>query len=146
MNNDVVFDKLKKIYMVDDGYQELSEEDKNFFDRLFTLLWINEDIFYSNKYLAAKFGYGESTIEKKLRKIERSFLIYREIYRENQKGKWISQRRITLDPTLKAKLYSKLNLIPKEEAKEKELAPEQVEEIINKNINDVEFIPNYRRR
>ena len=143
MNHDIVFDKLKKIYMVDDGYQELKDEDKTFFDRIFTLLWINEDIFYSNKYLALKFGYGESTIEKKLRKIERSFLIYREVYREQQNGKWISQRRITLDPTLKAKLYKKLNLIPSEEPKEE--AAEQVEEVTNKNNNDMEFIPNYRR-
>ena len=47
MNQDLVLDKLKKVYIVDDGYQELADDDKAFFDRLFTLLWINDDIFFS---------------------------------------------------------------------------------------------------
>lgn len=143
MNRDVVFDKLKKIYMVDDGYQELSEDDKLFFDRLFTILWISEDCFYSNKFFAARFVIGESTVEKKLRRLERNHLILREIYRENNNGKWQSQRRITLDPTIKAQLYKQLNLINKEEAAAD--ASEVASEVVDTSL-EKEFIPNYRRR
>ena len=142
MNQDVVLDKLKKIYMIDDGYQELSDEDKSFFDRLFTLLWISDDVFYSNEYLAIKFSMGKSTIEKRLRRMERAFLIHREIYRENNNGKWTSQRRITLDVTLKAKILKKLNMIPSESVSE----PEEPEVIINTNKVDNSFIPNFSRR
>lgn len=142
MNQEVVLDKLKKIYMVDDGYQELVDDDKAFFDRLFTLLWINDDIFFSNEYLASKFGIGKSTVEKKLRRIERANLIYREIYREFNNGKWTSQRRITLDSTLKAIILKRLNMIPSESVKE----PEAPETIINNNIVNNTFEPSFKRR
>lgn len=141
MNQDLVLDKLKKIYMVDDGYQELADDDKAFFDRLFTLLWINDDIFFSNEYLASKFCIGKSTVEKKLRRIERANLIYREIYRENNNGKWTSQRRITLDSTLKALILKKLNMIPSEKVQE----PEAPETIINNKIVNNTFEPTFKR-
>jgi hypothetical protein len=68
-------------------------------------------------------------------------LIYREIYRENNNGKWTSQRRITLDSTLKALILKKLNMIPSEKAQE----PEAPETIINNKIVNNTFEPTFKR-
>lgn len=108
--------KLKKIYSQYPGYQELIESDQVFYDQIFNLLWIDEEISHSNKTIGQHFGYATSTIEKKLRRIEASGLIIREVqsrYFDYETQQWLTIRKIYLAPAIKSLLVSNLNILPK---------------------------------
>ena len=108
--------KLKKIYMQHQGYQELIESDQEFFDQIFNLLWLEDEISHSNKTLGQHFGYATSTIEKKLRRIEASGLIIRDVqsrYFDNETQQWLTIRKIFLAPIIKSMLVNNLNMLPK---------------------------------
>lgn len=106
--------KLKKIYKEFDSYQELDEATQNFFDQIFNILWIQETMNLKNSYLAERFGYSESTIQKKLKRLEEVNLITRQINRSQEPtGVWITTRIVSLDPFIKAEISSKLKLLPK---------------------------------
>lgn len=109
----VINNKLKKLYQEYGGYQELNEADQGFFDQVFTILWVNDEINLTNKYLGERFGYSNSTIEKKLRRLERAGLIIRFINRFYEKNKWNTNRKINLDPNVKMLIMKGLNRLPK---------------------------------
>ncbi len=132
--------KLRKIYKEYEEYQELSDTAKQLFDQLFPVLWIEEKIDRTNEYLASRFGYQKSTIEKKLRQMERSHLIYRSIIRrrDDLTGRWTTHRDITLDDVFKCKISSALKLIPKGYAKQE---TEKIEENIENEEDLDEYLP-----
>lgn len=105
--------RLKKIYSEYPGYKELEENDQLLFDNIFPIIWVNEKISMSNKSLGAKYGYAESTMEKRLRKFENASLIIREVVRECVDGVWTSHRTIELDSRLYQLMLSGLKLKPK---------------------------------
>lgn len=114
INEVIVDNKLKKIYMEFDSYQELNEAEQNFFDQIFNILWFDDKIEHHNKYLAERLGYSVSTIEKRFRKLDNVKLIYRELYRTKNpvNGKWETNRTIKLDPFVRSEIARKLKLIP----------------------------------
>lgn len=114
INEVIVDNKLKKIYMEFDSYLELNEAEQNFFDQIFNILWFDEKIEHHNKFLAERLGYSVSTIEKRFRKLDRVKLIYRELYRIKNpvNGAWETNRIIKLDPFVRSEIAKKLKLIP----------------------------------
>lgn len=118
LNNDITI--CKQIYMEFKEYQELRESDQAFFDSLFILLYlkdINQE--FSNKYLSSRLGMPVSTVEKRLRRLERAHLIMRFIARfKNKDGYWTTGRTIKLDNITFAFLYTKnnVNFTPEEVA------------------------------
>lgn len=143
----IIDSKLKKIYSKYDGYKALKEEPNSealilFFEQIFILTWFAEknEIWMSNKDIGRKTGYAESTIEKKLRALERCKLIFREIQRFFSNGRWQSVRRITLEASLIAMMYKELNLTPKNTVRvEPKITPE--EEIISHDVKIFEEAP-----
>ena len=101
MGDLLIDSKFKKIYSKSVAYRELSDMGKHLFDSyFFPILWFNKTMNYSNKVISEKVGYSVSTIEKKLRELERKELIIRDMFRymDYEKGVWITQRTISLDP------------------------------------------------
>lgn len=142
--------KLRRIYKEYEEYQELSDTAKQLFDQLFSILWVEEKLDRTNEYLASRFGYQKSTIEKKLRQMERSHLIYRSIMRRRDEltGRWTTHRDITLDDVFKSKLTSALKLYPtayiKQETEKIEENIENVEEDLEiKSTKKVKNKPNF---
>ena len=149
MENGVyINNKLKKIYQETSNYQDLKEAERDFFDQIFNVLWISGEMNLTNKYIAERFGYSPSTIEKKLRRIERANLIYRQISRfKDENDRWQTLRIITLDPVLKNFLLEKLKFKPagvlaaveeavkKDEIKEPVLKKDVVTEKNNNKFN-----------
>lgn len=91
--------EFKSIYVDIPEYQELREEDRKFFDNLFILLLFNEEKAYSNKYLSQRFSIPLSTIEKRIKRLDRAKLIKRKVVNELQEnGRWLTKERtIELD-------------------------------------------------
>lgn len=91
---------FRSIYKDIPEYLGLGEEDRKFFDNLFILLLFNEDKAYSNKYLSQRFSIPLSTIEKRIRRLDRANLIKRKVVNELvDNSKWITKERtIELDP------------------------------------------------
>lgn len=91
---------LKVIYQDIPEYVNLREEDKRFFDNLFILLLFNEDKVYSNKYLSQRFKIPLSTLEKRIRRLDRAHLIKRKTVNELvDNEKWLTiSRTLELDP------------------------------------------------
>lgn len=124
--------KLKKIYHEYDEYQEVKETDQDFFDWIFPILWLDGHLDMPNKYLAERFGYSISTVEKTLRRLERAHLIYRNVLRHcnDQTGKWETKRDIFLDSVFQTRLASALKLVPAGfESKKKEEFSSQLEKV-----------------
>ena len=91
------FDSL--IYTEFEEYMELSPGDKKFFDNLFSVLIYFGEINWSNKKLSEMLGESESTLEKRLSRLERSKLIIREVSKQCDFGKWRTvDRVIRLNP------------------------------------------------
>lgn len=83
------------------AYDALSEADKGFFDKLFKVLIKDGNISWSNNKLAAVLIETESTLEKRLKRIEDTGLIIRETSRICEFGKWRTvDRIISLNPDL----------------------------------------------
>ena len=137
INEIIVDNKLKKIYMEFDGYQELNEAEQNFFDQIFNILWFDDKIEHHNKYLAERLGYSVSTIEKRFRRLDSVKLIYRELYRTKNpvNGKWETNRTIKLDPFIRSEIARKLKLVPADLKPVEEAKPEEpVEEVKSEEV------------
>ncbi len=100
---------LRGVYQDLEAYQRLCEEDRRFFDNLFILLLFNESKIYSNKYLSQRFNIPVSTIEKRVRRLDRANLIKRKVENElKDNEKWITTARtIELDPVTFAFMRAK---------------------------------------
>lgn len=112
--------KLKKIYQEFDSYKALEnmktgDVTQDFFDLLFPILWISGSLDMTNKAIGERFGYAESTIEKRLRLLDRVGLIVRNqsSFYDTKRDKWQTTRVITLDPIFCANLSKRLKMEPK---------------------------------
>lgn len=144
MQNGVyINNKLKKIYEETSNYQDLKEAERDFFDQIFNILWLSGEMNLTNKFIAERFGYSPSTIEKKLRRIERANLIYRQISRfKDENERWQTLRIITLDPVFKNFLLEKLKFKPAgvvvvEEAPKKEIKELEIKDEIMQSKNNI---------
>lgn len=109
LSNDL--NKYKAIYSQFTEYIELTDGDKEFFDSLFILLTLNTAQDLSNKYLSTRLNAPVSTIEKRLRRLERAHLIIRYIVHfKNEKNYWTTGRTIKLDNLTFAFYYQKNNI------------------------------------
>lgn len=91
------FDSL--IYKDFESYMELSSSDQLFFDKLFDVLIYYGQINWSNKKISELLGESESTLEKRLNRLEKSQLILRETSKQCEYGKWRTvERLIRLNP------------------------------------------------
>ena len=86
------FDSL--VYTDFEEYIALSDGDKVFFDNLFKYLIYYGEINWSNRKLSELLGVSESTLEKRLNRLEKSKLILREISKQCEYGKWRTVDRI----------------------------------------------------
>lgn len=116
--------KLKKIYQDFDSYKALEnmktgDVTQDFFDLLFPILWISGSLDMTNKAIGERFGYAESTIEKRLRLLDRVGLIVRNqsSFYDTKRDKWQTTRVITLDPIFCANLSKELKIAPKSSVK-----------------------------
>ena len=114
INEVVVDNKLKKIYQEFGGYQDLNEAEQNFFDQIFNLLWFNEKLEHTNKYLAERLGYSVSTIEKRFKAISNAKLITRELHpmKDPVTNRWETKRIIMLDPFIRSIITKKIKPVP----------------------------------
>ena len=76
------------------AYQELSPGDQLFFDNLFDVLIYLGPINWSNRKLSEMLGESESTLEKRLNRLEKAQLIWRETSKQCEHGKWKTVDRI----------------------------------------------------
>lgn len=91
------FDSL--IYKDFVAYDELQQKDQEFFDKLFSYLIYYGEINWSNRKLSEMLGESESTLEKRLNRLEKSRLIIREVSKQCEYGKWRTvDRVIRLNP------------------------------------------------
>ena len=91
------FDRF--IYKDSEEYQALSPGDQVFFDRLFNVLIYYGEINWSNKKLSEMLGESESTLEKRLNRLDKSRLIIREVSKQCDHGVWRTvDRVIRLNP------------------------------------------------
>lgn len=132
--------KIKKIYAQTDSYQSLNESDMNFFDAIFPVLWINGPVSYSNEFFGERFGYAKSTIEKKLRKIERAGLIVRDLTNnlDHDTGKWNTIRIISLDPFLKTRILRDLESKRGNAVAAEDSVDESIEDSIDELVEEAE--------
>lgn len=98
MTQQEFFDNISNFRCLD-SYINLSEQDKAFFNDLFMVL-IKGPINWSNKKLSNFFRQPESTIEKRLKRLDKAKMIYRECSRyKDQFGEWkVADRIIKLHP------------------------------------------------
>ena len=82
------------VYTDFEEYINLSDGDKEFFDKLFKYLIYYGEINWSNKKLSELLGTSESTLEKRLKRLEKSQLILRETSKQCEYGKWRTVDRI----------------------------------------------------
>lgn len=140
INEVIVDNKLKKIYMELNGYQELSEAEQNFFDQIFTILWFDEKLEHSNKYLAERLKYSESTVEKRFKALANNNLVTRELHRSKDPVtcRWETKRKILLDPFVRSFISKKLDpnkntveaeVVTADEVVPVATAPVQIEEV-----------------
>ena len=138
--------KLKKIYKDFESYSELSELKcgdvaQDFFDQIFPILWTQGELKMTNKQLGERFGYAESTIEKRVRILDRANLIVRtqNSYYDKTTQKWCTTRTITLDPIFSARLSKELSLEPKSKIKSTSEEPVEIIEPFTDDINPDDF-------
>ena len=87
------FDKF--IYKDFIAYQELSDGDKKCFDELFMILMYQGSITWSNQKLSSYLNESESTLEKRLKRLEEAKLITREVSKQcDINGNWRTVDRI----------------------------------------------------
>ena len=127
----VISNKLKKIYEHHSAYQSLNESDQDFFDSFFSILWFDGKCTYTNKYIGERLGYAQSTIEKKIRRLDSAGLIHRE---QNKRysvpdGCWLTDRTITLDPFFNVYIKEKLNFAESLKEENKKAAAEDDEDL-----------------
>lgn len=140
--------KYKEIYSNLDCYKELRESDQEFFDNLFLLLLFkdaNNEL--SNKFLSKRLDMPESTIEKRLRRLERAHLIIRYIAKTKKDDYWITFRSIKLDSITFA-WFCEMNNINMSE-KEAELFKnkrKEIDETLEREKLKEEFSPKPKKR
>lgn len=95
-----VFDQLD--YHEFAEFQSLTDNDKAYFDELYKILIIKGEITYSNAKLAEITNCKQSTLEKRLARIEKAGLIVREHAKQKDfDGTWrVVDRVIKLNPEL----------------------------------------------
>ena len=86
------FDKF--IYKDFIAYQQLSDGDKLCFDKLFEILMYQGSITWCNSKLASFLSESESTVEKRLKRLEDAKLIDREVSKQCINGVWRTVDRI----------------------------------------------------
>lgn len=86
------FDSL--IYTDFSSYQKLTAGDQEFFDFLFNVLIVEGKINWSNEKLSKVTNIPESTVEKRLKRIEDAGLIIRESSKQHINGVWKTVDRI----------------------------------------------------
>ena len=86
------FDTL--LYKDIEAYQELSPGDKLCFDKLFDILIYQGSITWCNAKLSAYLSESESTVEKRLKRLEEAKLINREVSKQCINGMWRTTDRI----------------------------------------------------
>lgn len=86
------FDRL--IYQEFEAYQELSPGDKYCFDKLFEILMYQGSITWCNAKLSSYLSESESTVEKRLKRLEEAKLINREVSKQCINGVWRTTDRI----------------------------------------------------
>lgn len=130
--------KLKKIYQECSGYKNLNEANQMFFDQFFFLLWVNGPISFTNRYIGERLGYAESTIEKKLRKLDSEGLIRRNYEKKYivEIGGWNTSRIISLDPFIEGYIKKKMKLSYEEQQAKKPI--EEKIEIEEQQASEVE--------
>lgn len=77
-----------------EAYEKLSASDKVFFDKLFNYLIYYGEINWSNRKLCDMTGENESTLEKRLKRLEKATLIIREVSKQCINGVWRTVDRI----------------------------------------------------
>ena len=77
-----------------EAYEKLSASDKVFFDKLFNYLIYHSEINWSNRKLCDLMGENESTLEKRLKRLEKATLITREVSKQCINGVWRTVDRI----------------------------------------------------
>lgn len=95
--------RYQKIYSRHEGYRGASKLGKDLFDSfIFPILWVEKSINFSNKLIAEKTGLSESTIEKKIRELDRKELIIRDTftYKHRESDHWRTERTISLHPNI----------------------------------------------
>ena len=92
---ETVREKFEKfIYKDFEAYQELSDGDKKCFDELFMILMYQGSITWSNQKLSSYLNESESTLEKRLKRLEEAKLITREVSKQCFNGEWRTVDRI----------------------------------------------------
>ena len=86
------FDKF--LYKDLEAYEKLSDADQVFFDKLFSYLIYYGEINWSNRKLCDMTGENESTLEKRLKRLEKATLITREVSKQCINGVWKTVDRI----------------------------------------------------
>ena len=76
------------------SYQSLSPGDQEFFDFLFNVLIVSGKINWSNEKLSSIINTPESTVEKRLKRVETAGLIIRETAKQQIHGVWRTVDRI----------------------------------------------------
>lgn len=147
----VISNKLKKIYENHSAYQSLNESDQDFFDAFFSLLWFDGKCTYTNRYIGERLGYAQSTIEKKIRRLDSAGLIHREQIKKYsvEDECWLTDRTITLDPFFQVYIKEKLNLCEstKNDVKKEDAAEDDEDySFLDDEDNDNDFKPIIRGR
>lgn len=107
------WDKFTKAYSTLVEYRKLSNTCQKFFDGfLFPVLWSQKEINYSNETIAKLSGLSVSTIEKKIRELDRAGLVVRELKRfyDNEKNLWQSSRLLSLTPLIISCMMNSLHI------------------------------------
>lgn len=143
----VISNKLKKIYENHSAYQKLNESDQDFFDSFFSILWFDGKCEYTNKYIGERLGYAQSTIEKKIRRLDAAGLIHREQVKKYsvEDECWLTDRTITLDPFFSVYIKSKLNMAEELKEEKKKIDDEDVSFLDDEDETE-EFKPVLRGR
>lgn len=102
----------KEVYSTMSNYKELREGDKDFFDTLFIILLFDNKKYYTNAYLSKRLNIPESTLEKRLKRLDHAKLIQRKVNSELVGGVWrTASRSIQLDSVT----FAFMNLATQEE-------------------------------
>lgn len=147
----VISNKLKKIYEKHSAYQALNESDQDFFDAFFSLLWFDGKCNFTNKYIGERLGYAQSTIEKKIRRLDAAGLIHREQVKKYSVADecWLTDRTITLDPFFQVYMKEKLNLCESTKndvLKDEDMTEDEDYSFLDDEDDDNDFKPIIRGR
>lgn len=138
------YEKFIKTYGRKTEYLEMSELARQLFDSfIFPNLWLHGIIKDTNKKLGELTNLSESTVEKKLRELDRKGFITRTLERDYDQDLklWTSRRTIELHPEIKKMLLLQFNVKPiavlEAEFKEKALKNKIIQEEIQESSKEI---------